>query len=147
MSSLSATQRTLRVLKEQGRVCAIVERWNPYGGPQGVRQDLFGIVDVLALDRSRGFVGIQCFTTAWVEHWKKLTEERAQESIDWLTTPGGHLELWGWRKVKVKRGGKALVWRPRIKEIVLNNLTLVIKDHTIDRAEHCSTLPYMTLKE
>ena len=29
------------------------------------------------------------------------------------------LELWGWRKVKVKRGGKAEIWQPRVREYTL----------------------------
>ena len=111
---LSATQRTLRALREQGLVCAIVEKWNPYGGPHGIRQDLFGIVDVLALDPRRGFVGVQCCSGAFAAHMRKMTEEKAQECIDWLKTPGSVLEIWSWRKLKVKRGGKAMIWQPRI---------------------------------
>lgn len=111
---LSATQRTLRALREQGLVCAIVEKWNPYGGPHGIRQDLFGIVDVLALDPRRGFVGVQCCSGTHAAHMRKMTEDKAQECLDWLKTPGGVLELWSWSKRKKKRGGKQLIWVPRI---------------------------------
>lgn len=57
--SMSPTQRTIRELKNQGRKCAIVEKWNAYAGPLGIRQDLFGIIDVIALDPQRGVVGVQ----------------------------------------------------------------------------------------
>ncbi|XOV73812.1 MAG: hypothetical protein ACFHW5_11720 [Verrucomicrobiota bacterium] len=112
--SLSPTQRTLRALREQGLICAIVEKWNPYGGPQGIRQDLFGIIDVLALDPQRGIVGVQSTGNDFAGHMRKLTEQRAQECLDWLSTPGAVLELWAWRKVKAKRGGKLLLWQPRV---------------------------------
>ena len=109
---MTPTQRTLRALRSQGRVCAIVEKWNAYAR---IRQDLFGILDIIALDPQRGVVGVQSTGTAFAAHHKKLTEERAQECVHWLETPGTALELWGWRKVKVKRGGKAMIWRPRVK--------------------------------
>ena len=120
---MTPTQRTLRELRNNGRVCAIVEKWNPHVGPHGIRQDLFGIIDVLALDPETGVVGIQCCSgSGYQAHLRKICSERAQESHDWLSTPGTGLELWAWRKVKVKRGGKAVVWRPRIKIITREDI-------------------------
>lgn len=120
MAGLSNTQRTLRALRARGLVAAIVERWNQYAGPHGIRQDLFGIIDVLALDPERGVIGIQSCGSAFSEHFRKLTTEKAQETSDWLSTPGTSLELWGWRKVKLKRGGKAERWTPRVVQITLD---------------------------
>ena len=110
------TQRTLAALRDMGRVCAIVEKWNAYAR---IRQDMFGIIDIIALDRVRGVVGVQSCGTDFAGHHKKFINDRAQECIQWLETPGTVLELWGWRKVKVKRGGKAMVYRPRVKEYTL----------------------------
>jgi len=118
---LSPVQRTMRALRDQGVICGIVERWNQHVGPFGIRQDLFGIVDILALDPERGFIGIQACGQDFAAHVRKLTEERAQECIDWLETPGGVLELWGWRKILKNRGGKQKLWTPRIKEITLED--------------------------
>lgn len=115
----SPTQRTMRYLREQGAVCAVVEKWNQHAGPFGIRQDLFGIVDILVLDPGRGFLGIQACGQAFSAHKKKLLEDKAQECIDWLSTPSGFLEIWSWRKVVVKRGGKAKRWQPRIYEITM----------------------------
>ncbi len=112
----------MRELRNQGRRCAIVEKWNAHVGPFGVRQDMFGIIDIIALDPERGVVGVQSCGQAFAAHMRTLTVTRYQESHDWLSTPGTVLELWGWRKVKVKRGGKAMVWRPRIKIITLEDL-------------------------
>jgi len=125
--SLSPTQRTIRALKNQGVICAVVEKWNPHVGPHGIRQDLFGIIDVLALDPESGVRGIQCCAgSGFTKHWTKLTVDNAQASYDWLSTPGTSLEIWAWRKLKVKRGGKAMVWQPRIKAVTLSDFGDVI---------------------
>lgn len=123
MSKPSPTQRTMWLLREQGCICAVVEKWNQHVGPHGIRQDLFGIIDILVLDPVRGFIGVQCCAgSGYSAHYKKMTIDCAQASIDWLSTPGGKLELWAWREVKVKRGGKALRWEPKIKEITLADI-------------------------
>jgi hypothetical protein len=114
----SPTERTLAELRKQGMKVAVVEKYNAFSR---TRHDLFGIVDILALDFSRGFVGVQCTGNDFAGHMKKLTEDKAQECIDWLRTPGGHLEIWAWRKVKVQRGGKVMVWSPRIKILTLED--------------------------
>ena len=112
----SPTQRTLGALRNLGYICAIVEKWNAYARK---RQDMFGIIDIVALAPGRGVGGIQSCGTDFAGHHKKFTEERAQECIQWLETPGTFLEIWSWRKVKVKRGGKAMVYQPRVREYTL----------------------------
>lgn len=119
---MTPTQRTIRALRNQGRVCAIVERWNQHVGAAGIRQDLFGIIDIIALDPERGVVGVQSCGNSFAQHWRKLTVERFEESAEWLQTPGTVLELWAWRKVKEKRGGKRMLWQPRIKEVTRSDL-------------------------
>lgn len=118
---LSAVQRTLRAMRDQGRVCGIVERYNQYAGPFGRREDLFGIIDIIALDPERGVVGIQACGQDFKAHITKITEEKAQESIDWLETPGTALELWGWRKVKLRPGAIAMRWKPRVRIFTLDD--------------------------
>jgi len=117
---MTPTQRTIRELKNRGLKCGIVEKFNRFAGPHGIRQDLFGIIDIIALDPMRGVVGVQSTGSDFAGHMRKLKEERLQECIDWLSTPGTVLELWGWRKVKAKRGGKAMVWRPRLAVLTLD---------------------------
>lgn len=121
MKGLSPTQRTLRELRNQGRICGIVERFNAYAGPHGIRQDLFGFIDIIALDPQRGIIGIQSCDQSFAEHFKKITQERNQECFEWLRC-GGKVELWSWRKIKLQRGGKALRWAPKIKEITQGDL-------------------------
>ena len=121
MAGISPTQRTLNALREEGRIAGVVERFNRFGGNFGIRQDLFGIIDIIALDKEKGVVGVQSTGSAFSAHHRKLTEEKRQECIDWLETPGTSLELWGWRKIKKKKGGKQMVWAPRIKEYTLED--------------------------
>lgn len=131
---VSPTQRTLGALRDQGRKCGMVERFNPHVGPHGIRQDLFGIIDIIALDPERGVVGIQSTGQAFAAHEQKLLEERRQDTIDWLSTPGTSLELWGWRKVKVKRGGKAMRWEPRIRTFTLDDLNHSLETEVSDES-------------
>ena len=44
---VSYTAKTLALLRKEGYEPGIVERWNPYAR---VRQDLFTIIDIVALD-------------------------------------------------------------------------------------------------
>ena len=127
--NLSPTQRTLRALRERGLVCAIVEKFNPYVGPHGIRQDLFGIIDVLALDPQVGVIGVQSTGQDFAGHKRKLLEERHQETVDWLSTPGTSLELWGWRKVKLRRGSKAMRWRPRVAVITFDGDNIIFTEN------------------
>ena len=117
---MTPTQRTLKALRDQGMTCDVVERFiRRAGQPHGVRRDLFHVVDILAMSEDRGFVGVQCFgASGFSEHWRKVTEEYRENTRMWLRC-GGRLELWGWRKLKVKRGGKAVRWHPRIVEVTL----------------------------
>jgi len=117
MAGMSPTQRTLRALREQGRICAIVERFNHHVGEFGIRQDLFGFIDIIALDPDRGAVAIQSFGQDWSGHVKKLLGERNEAVFEWLKHHP--CELWGWRKVKLKRGGRATRWAPRVGDVVL----------------------------
>jgi len=119
MAGLSPTQRTLKELRNLGRVVAITEKWqvipNHPGG--GIRKDLFGFIDLIALDAERGIVAIQSCGSSFSEHFRKITDSDCTENVlEWLRC-GGKLELWGWRRIKAKKGGKAMVWRPRIQEI------------------------------
>jgi hypothetical protein len=119
---LSPTQRTLRELRGQGRICGIVERWLQHAGPHGLRQDLFGFIDLIALDSQRGIIGIQSCGQSFSAHRRKIVDSDCTENvIEWLRC-GGKVELWGWRKVKLKRGGVAMRWKPRVEEITLESL-------------------------
>jgi len=115
MAGLSPTQRTLKAMREQGRICGIVERFNAHVGKFGIRQDLFGFIDIICLDPTDGIVAIQSCGQSFSDHVKKLTEERNENVYEWLKY--APIELWGWRKVKLKKGGAAMRWKPRIADL------------------------------
>ncbi len=122
-----ATQRTLDALKEQGALCGMVERFNHHAGkvvfttvngkrlgkPTGIRIDLFGIIDIIALFPDRHKVcGVQSCGTAFSEHKKKILE--SAYAPKWLHY--ADLELWGWRPLK--REGKTII-SPRVYKFSL----------------------------
>jgi len=119
----SATERTLKHLKQHGYKTAIVEKYNAYAGEFGVRQDLLGIIDILAFEKGRLLWGVQSTTgSQYADHYRKITEEKCLNTALWLSIPSNRLLLYAWRKVKVKRGGKQTVWKPRITEITMRDL-------------------------
>ena len=91
----------------------VVERWVP--APKPFRRDLFHIIDIIALDPERGILGIQSCGADFAGHMRKLQEHGA-EVEDWRLA-GGKLELWSWRPLKIKRGGKLTKHEVRIVEI------------------------------
>lgn len=121
MGKTTPTQRTMRYLRHEGATCAVVEKWNQHAGPFGVRQDLFGFVDVLVLSPDRGFIGVQCCARSrHAAHRRKILEECTELAMEWLRC-GGKIEIWSWGKQKVKRGGKAERWVPKVEEITLES--------------------------
>ena len=118
MAGLSPTQRTLKAMREQGRICGVVERFNSHVGEFGIRQDFLGFVDIIAIDPVDGIIAIQSCGQSFSEHVRKLTEERNENMYEWLKH--AKCELWGWRKIKLKKGGKAMRWKPRIVDFTLD---------------------------
>jgi len=130
MAGLSPTQRTLRALRNEGRICDIAEKWiaTPYSKIPGFRKDLFGFIDIVALCPEKGILAIQSCGQSWSQHVGKIMDSEATVNvIEWLKC-GGSFQLWGWRKVKMKRGGKAMVWRPRMANIILEEENVHIKE-------------------
>lgn len=113
-------------MREQGRLCGIVEKFQQYGGKFGVRQDLFGFIDIIAIDPEQGIVAIQSCGQDYSGHVKKLQEERNEAVYEWLKH--APCELWAWRKVKLKRGGKAMRWMPRIADVLILDGNVVVQE-------------------
>ena len=89
---MSPTQRTLHHLREVGYpLVEVVERWNPHAK---VRQDLFGVVDVLAVGSD--IVGVQATSGSNVAaRVRKLTDSPA---LPVLRKAGVRVLVHGWRK-------------------------------------------------
>ena len=120
---LSPTQRTLNALRHQGRVCGIVEKFNSFVPPHGIRIDFLGFIDVISLDPQRGIVGVQCCAgSGHAAHRRKIVDDCTDNALEWLKC-GGKIELWSWSKRKIKRGGKAERWTPRVEEITTDDIS------------------------
>lgn len=118
MAGISNTSRTLKYIREKGWSVDMVERWihmptHPVGG---FRKDYLGFADMIALGE-KSIIAIQSCGQAFAEHNRKITDDEkvSENALLWLEN-GGRLILIGWHKVKLKRGGKAMRWEPRIKE-------------------------------
>ena len=101
----SPTSRTLRRLRAEGWMAAVVERWNPHAR---IRQDLFGILDIVAI-RDGETLGVQATSGSNVaRRVEKLTDS---EALYALRAAGWRVEVWGWRK---RANGR---WEPRIVDV------------------------------
>ena len=124
MAGISPTQRTLKAMKDMNRIAGIVEKFIP----PGIRQDLFGFIDIICIDPEQGIVAVQSCGQDFSGHVHKLTEERAEIAYKWLQH--APCELWGWRKVKnrLKSGGygKGYHYEPRIGDLVIDEHDTVV---------------------
>ena len=109
--SISPMQRTLAVLRENGGKPWIVEKSIP-SKPWPTKIDLYNIIDVVNMTKDFKFQGVQICGTDFAQHDDKILA--SSDSLWWLRC-GNTLELWGWRQLLKKRGGKAKIWVPRIK--------------------------------
>lgn len=125
MAGITPTQRTIKYLREKDWTCDVVERWlkNPKHPAGGFRKDMFGFGDIVAMGEG-SIIAIQSCGQAFSEHNRKITEDEkvAENALLWIEN-GGRLILIGWRKVKLKKGGKAMRWSPRIKEFEIKDFT------------------------
>ena len=106
---ISPTQLTLKHLRGQGYMAAVVEHWNPHAR---IRQDLFGIIDVLAVGVGDGdgiTVGVQ--STSLANLSSRIKKMAASDSIAELRKAGWMILAHGWKKV----GGR---WQ--LKEVDLS---------------------------
>lgn len=98
---MSPTARTLRAYRDRHCLAQKVEQTIPH---TFIKRDLFGFIDGIALDR--GIVGWQATTGDHLaERIAKIQGECREAALAWLKQ-GGRIEVWGWRQLKVKRGGK-----------------------------------------
>lgn len=106
---MTPTERSLAHLRKEGFTVQKVERWQSFfgrttggghagAGRGGLRIDLFGCIDLIAMKQGQGIVGIQCGAISGHSgHVRKILEEpRAKE---WIQC-GGRLIVHSWGKQK-----------------------------------------------
>jgi hypothetical protein len=103
----SSSQRTLKLFRSQGYICAVTERWNPFAR---VRQDLFGFIDILVISEWNGIIGLQVTNQGEVPaHVRKLNNCQAVNR--WLRAGGG-IKIVEW-KTKPSKEGRRKFWHYR----------------------------------
>jgi hypothetical protein len=117
-----------------GRYYWKVEFWNQYAknsaGIPGVRQDCFGFIDYLCIDPIDGVVAVQVTApSGWSEHKARIL--RNVYAARWVGFD--KIELWTWRKLLKKRGGKARVWTPRIETITIDMFNEAAKELRVEK--------------
>ena len=101
----SPTQRSLKLMRDQGYLCAIVEHWNAFAR---IRQDLYGFVDVLCIKDGKT-VAVQ--TTSYSNVSARIKKIRELESYPIVRSAGWEIVVHGWRKNKSNR------WE--VREVIL----------------------------
>lgn len=123
-----SVQRTMGLLTSQGISAYVVEKFNPYAGAYGKREDFMGFIDIIALHPAHGIIGVQACGSDWGSHVTKIQEERLKPVTIWLGA-GGRIWLIGWRKLKQRNKdgklGKVAKWTPRVAEWVGDGLVEV----------------------
>lgn len=105
-NSKSPTARTMEIFREAGYEIQVVERFIGYAN---VRKDFLTCIDLMAMKPGiKTIVGVQCFSTAWTEHYRKICVEYPWGAKFWLSM-GHKLVFIGWRRLKSNHNN----WTPR----------------------------------
>ncbi len=103
---MSPTQRSLKRLRDNGWLAAVVEKWIPQVKR---RHDLFGFIDIVAIKGNRT-LAIQ--TTSGAHVADRIAKIKGTpEAALWLASPTREVHVHGWRKVGPR--GKRKVWELR----------------------------------
>jgi len=105
----SPSSRTMKLMRSQGYLCAVVEKWIE---ARKIRQDLYGYIDILAI-KGAETIGIQATASGVSARLEKILNH--ENLVPWLEGDSRQLEIHGWRKLKKKVDGKT--WVPRIIDV------------------------------
>jgi len=94
MAKTSPTQRSLKILRDEGYLCAIVEHWNPFAR---IRQDLYGFVDILAI-KGKETLAVQ--TTTLANQGARIEKINESKNYPIVKKAGWKIVVHGWRKLK-----------------------------------------------
>jgi hypothetical protein len=91
--TISPTKLTLRHLREQGwPLVEVTEKWNPHAG---IRQDLYGFVDVLAVG-PEGTLAVQTTTAPNVS--SRIRKIADSPHVGHVREAGWSIRVHGWAK-------------------------------------------------
>lgn len=102
---MTPTQRSLKLLRDDGWTAEIVERWNPHSR---TRHDLFGFVDLIAVKAGHKPLLVQ--VTSGSNTAARIQKIKALETYPLVLAAGFAVEVHGWRKLVSNRNR----WTPKI---------------------------------
>jgi hypothetical protein len=112
---VTPTARTLAECRKRGWRAQVVEQTIPH---TFIKRDLFGCIDIIALDGKPGVLGIQATTGGTggmiARRTQKIHGECYEAAYEWLGA-GNRLEVWGWAKQGAR--GKRKAWVLRVVQI------------------------------
>jgi len=96
MSKLSPTQRTLKLMRDRGYTCFIVEYWHHFSRQ---RRDLFGFIDLLCLGENE-VIGVQ--TTSYSNVSARVKKIAEHENVGAVRKAGVRILVHGWDGAKLR---------------------------------------------
>jgi len=90
----SPTQLSLKLLRKTCGAVQVVEKWNPHAR---IRQDLFGFIDILALE---GETTIAVQSTSWANVGARIKKIAESDHVGAVRKAGWTIIVHGWRKGK-----------------------------------------------
>ena len=93
----SPTQRSLKMMRDQGYLCEVTERWNQWAK---IRQDLFNFVDILCIKDGKT-VAVQ--TTSYSNISARIKKIQGLDSYPIIKSAGWEIVVHGWKKDKSGR--------------------------------------------
>jgi len=93
----SPTQRSLKLMRDQGYLCEITERWNPFAK---IRQDLFNFVDELCIKEGKT-IAVQ--TTSYGNMSARMNKIKDLDTYPRVKSAGWEVVVHGWKKDKSGR--------------------------------------------
>lgn len=109
---MSPTQRALADCKKLGWIVQVVEHWNAFARR---RIDLFGVIDLIALDGNHGPLAIQ--VTAAGSHSARRNKALGEPRLAAWLRSGARFEVWSYGKKGAS--GKRKLWTLRREQAVL----------------------------
>ena len=112
----SPTTRTLALVRKQGFLAAVVEKWNSH---TKIRQDLFGFADVIAMAPEAKQV-LLFQTTSYSGFSARRKKILASEEAKTCLQTGVRIFVHGWQQ----KGGKGTRWSVREEEVTLEDFNV-----------------------
>jgi hypothetical protein len=90
----SPTKRSLKLMRDQGYLCEVTERWNPFAK---IRQDLYNFVDILCIKDGKT-VAVQ--TTSYSNMSARIKKIKELDTYPIVRSAGWEIVVHGWKKDK-----------------------------------------------